>query len=109
MGVLRDTLIIEVDPKTISFDDLKSKFTNETMLSSLYTYSESTKEDGTETKTLVGEGYKIFVSLSNEMKRSNQVPGRMAPDKSEEVYVVSIAQQTYQEYQLETLKNDTSE
>lgn len=110
MGVLRDTLRIEVDPETITFDNLKQIFTSTSMVSTLYTYSESLDENNQKTsvKTTLGEGYKIFVSISDEVRRINQVPGKLAPDKTEEVYVVTIAQQTYQEHLLESPVNDST-
>lgn len=95
-GVMRDTLRIEVSP-TIEFDKLKSHFKDNPKTSMLYSYTESA--DGSEvTKNEIGEGYNIFVSISDEERKKASPPGRLLPDQIEEVYVVTIAQMTYQEY-----------
>lgn len=104
-GIMRDTLRIEIDPKTISFDDLKNKFKDNPNVAKLYTYSESTDSEGkvNAVKTEMGEGYKIFVSISDEERHVQQVPGKLAPAVTEEVYIVTIAQQTYEEFLLEQM------
>lgn len=90
-GVLRDTLVITVDPDTIEFAELRSNFYQNDKVSMLYTY------EGEE-KITIGEGYKIFVSISDERRKIQRVPGKMEPDRYEHVYVVTIAQMTYEEY-----------
>lgn len=91
-GTMRDTLKIEVDTAIMSFDDLKSCFKNNPNTSKLYTYDDNGE------KTEIGEGYKIFVSITDEERTIAPTPGKIAPDMTEEIYVVQIAQQTYQEF-----------
>lgn len=105
-GVMRDVLRIELSPELYTFDELKSKFKDNPNTSTLYTYSES---NGEKVKNEVGKGYKIFVSISDEEKHIQHVPGKLAPAVTKEVYVVTIAQQTYEEYQLENISSATSE
>lgn len=99
-GVLRDTLRIEVDPTTISFNDLKSHFKDNPKTSMLYSYTDGLDDSGNpiEVKNEIGEGYNIFVSISDEERKKSTPPGRIQPDQMEEVFVVTIAQMTYQEY-----------
>lgn len=105
MGVMRDTLNIEVSPSSISFEDLKSHFKDNPKTGTLYTYGETTDETGNIVtgKITIGEGYNIFVSITDENRKAPSPPGRLVPDKIEEVYVVSIAQMTYQEHLLNTM------
>lgn len=104
MGTMRDTLRIEVSPETIGFDELKSHFKDNPKTGMLYTYTDNTTtdEDGNVVTELIkneiGEGYKIFVSISDEERKVASPPGRLLPDRTEEVYIVTIAQLTYQEY-----------
>lgn len=107
MGVMRDTLRIEVDPKTIGFDELKSKFKDNPQTKMLYTYltvarNDEPDEDAPLEKVAVGEGYSIFVSISNEQRAITTPPGVLAPVEYEEIYAVTIAQMTYQERLLST-------
>lgn len=92
MGAMRDTLRIEIDPSTIDFNTLKSYFKDNPNTSKLYTYDDSQE------RSLIGEGYKIFVSISDEERKIQPPPGKIAPEQTEEIYVVQIAQQTYQEF-----------
>ena len=109
-GVMRDVLRIEINPELYEFDELKSKFKDNPNTSTLYTYPEIENADNASTmKTEIGEGYKIFVSISDEERHIQQVPGKLAPAITEEVYVVTIAQQTYEEYQLENISKSTIE
>lgn len=99
-GVMRDTLRIEVSPDTIGFDDLKSLFKNNPATSMLYSYTNNIDEEGntiTE-KNTIGEGYNIFVSISDETRKVVTPPGMLLPDKLEDIFIVTIAQMTYQEY-----------
>ena len=100
MGVMRDVLRIEVDPNTIGFADLRAMFKENPNTRMLYTYVE---EDGIPDpeRKLIGEGYMIFVSISDEERKVTVPPGVMAPDQKEEIFVVQIAQQTYAEYTAE--------
>lgn len=99
-GVMRDTLRIEVNPETIGFAELRAMFKDNPATSVLYSYVE---DDGSPNpvRKQVGEGYSIFVSISDEERKVTTPPGVMAPDKIEEIYVVQIAQQTYEEYTAE--------
>lgn len=99
MGTMRDTLRIEVSPKSIGFEELKSHFKDNPKTRMLYTYTDVNEEGRTiEVKNEIGEGYSIFVSISDEERIIAAPPGRLLPDKVEEVYIVTIAQMTYQEY-----------
>lgn len=100
MGVMRDTLRIEVSPNTIDFKDLKTLFKDNPATALLYCYTETVDESGNNIteKNEIGEGYSIFVSVSDEERKVAAPPGRLAPDEIEEVFVVTIAQMTYQEY-----------
>lgn len=101
MGVMRDTLRIEVDPSTTSFGELKTLFKNNPNTSTLYSYTESVDDNNRPIikRNEIGEGYEIFVSISDEHRRVTPPPGKIVPDQLEEVFVVTIAQMTYQEYQ----------
>lgn len=101
MGVMRDTLRIEVDPSTTSFGELKALFKNNPNTSTLYSYTDAVDDQNRPVikKNEIGEGYEIFVSITDEERRITPPPGKMAPDQIEEVFVVTIAQMTYQEYQ----------
>lgn len=92
-GVMRDTLRIEISPSAVKFEELRECFKNNPKTAMLYTYTEDS-----DTKNNIGEGYQIFVSISDEERKIAVVPGKMVPDEYEEVYVVTIAQMTYQEY-----------
>lgn len=99
-GVMRDTLRIEVNPNTIGFNDLKALFKDNSATSMLYTYTNNIDEEGntiTE-KNTIGEGYNIFVSISDETRKVVTPPGMLLPDTMEDVFIVTIAQMTYQEY-----------
>lgn len=97
-GVMRDTLRIEVAPETISFEDLKSHFKNNPKTVKLYTIEPSTDGSTEAKESEIGEGYRIFVSIAEEQKRISAPPGKLVPPKYEDIYVVQIAQQTYEEY-----------
>lgn len=95
-GVMRDTLRIEVSPSIITFDELKASFKDNPKTATLYTYSNF---DDPTIKHEAGIGYMIFVSITDEERRIISPPGKMVPDEFEEVFIVTIAQMTYQEYQ----------
>lgn len=98
-GVLRDTLRIEIDPSTTTFDELCSLFKNNPNLDTLFTVNEL--DDGSESVSTIGEGYNVFVSISNErIKTSTPEPGKIEKPTYEDIFVVQIAQQTYEEYTL---------
>ncbi|MCM1215376.1 MAG: hypothetical protein NC548_12760 [Lachnospiraceae bacterium] len=100
-GVLRDTLRIEVYPNVMEFQDLKSLFENNG--GTFYTIEEV---DGELRKALIGEGYTVFVSISDEKRKIGNPPGRLLPDRYEEIYAVTIAQETYQEHLLKTMSSE---
>lgn len=95
-GVMRDTLRIEVSPSIITFDELKASFKDNPKTATLYTYSNI---DDPTIKHEAGVGYMIFVSITDEERRIISPPGKMVPDEFEEVFIITIAQMTYQEYQ----------
>lgn len=99
-GVMRDTLRIEVKPDTIEFDSLKALFKDNPATSMLYSYTNNIDEEGKtiSEKNTIGEGYNIFVSISDETRKVVTPPGMLLPDKMEDVFIVTIAQMTYQEY-----------
>lgn len=102
-GAMRDTLRIEVDPSLITFDNLKALFIDQDNLSVL---TSITQAGGEETRSEIGKGYTIFVSISDENRNIAQVPGKLEPPTTEEIYVVSIAQETYAENQLRLLQSE---
>lgn len=95
-GVMRDTLSIEVDPSTMSLDELASIFKDSSKTNHLFTYID---ENDSKVKVEIGEGYDIFVSAHLEHRKVDRVPGKIAPDQYEDIIVVNIAQLTYDEYQ----------
>lgn len=105
-GSMRDTLRIEVNPSLINFDNLKALFMDSDNLSTIYSITESTNETGdmVETKSEIGEGYTLFVSISDEVRNIAQIPGKLEPPTSEEIYTVTIAQETYAEHQLKLIQ-----
>lgn len=107
-GVMRDTLRIEVDPDTIGFTDLKALFKDNPGTSILYNYTYDLNEEGDviTVKNTIGEGYNIFVSISDETRKVASPPGMLAPDKMEDIFIVTIAQMTYQEYNSSLVDQD---
>jgi len=103
MGVLRDTLRIEVLPNVMDFKELKSLFENNS--GNLYTIEEV---DGEMKKSLIGEGYTILVSVSDENRKITTLPGRLLPDRYEEIYAVTVAQETYQEHLMKQIAETSS-
>ena len=97
LGTMRDTLNIEVSPSVCSFETLKEHFKDNPKTMFLYTYTEDSESHRIE----IGQGYKVFVSITNEIREIPNEPGKLAPVSTEEVYVVTMAQLTYQEYLLE--------
>lgn len=108
-GVMRDVLRIEVPPTRHSFAQLKARFKNNPNTDVMYTYVNTTDEDGhsISEKVKIGEGYNIFVSLSIEDRIINPPPGTLAPPETEEIFVVSMAQETYDEHQISHPPQDT--
>lgn len=100
MGVLRDTLRIEVYPHVMEFKELKPLFEKSDGI--LYTVEEV---DGENQKTMIGEGYTILVAVSDENRKVATPPGRLLPERYEEIYAVTVAQETYQEHLLKQMKN----
>ena len=100
MGVMRDTLRVEVSPETITFDQLKNLFKDRNKCRTLYSYTDDVDDDGNPIviKNTIGEGYSIFVSISDEERSVRYQPGLLRPERTEEVYVVTIAQMKYNEY-----------
>lgn len=100
MGVMRDTLRIEVSPDTMTIDELKAHFKNQEKCRTLYSYTDDVDDDGAPivVRNTIGEGYTIFVSVSDEERLVRCQPGLLRPDKVEEVLVVTVAQMKYNEY-----------
>ena len=94
-GSMRDTLAIEVDPLLYTFDDLRSHFKDNPKTAFLYT------RDQNGNRIDLGEGYKIFVSMENEIREVKRDPGNIGVLQLEEVNIITIAQLTYQERLLE--------
>jgi hypothetical protein len=99
-GITRDVLSIEVDPSTTSIDKLKEIFSNPNKLAYLYTYEPERTPHGDVyyTKIEVGEGYTILMGVEEVTRKVNQFPGKILPEEYETVYVVTIAQMTYDEW-----------
>lgn len=100
MGMMRDTLRIEVSPSLMPIDNLKAYFKDQTACRTLYAYTDDVDDDGKPIviKNTIGEGYAIFVSIADEERIVRCQPGLLRPDVIEEVFVVTIAQMTYNEY-----------
>lgn len=99
-GVIRDVLKIEVNINNDK-SNLERLFKDNPNAFKIYSYSETPDENGgvKSTKTLMAEGYTIFISIDTEEKVIKHPPGRLLPDTKENVRVIMIAQQTYEEYQ----------
>lgn len=112
--VMRDVLRIEIDPSTVVANDfqplekLKGLFKDNPNTAVLYAITESKGTDGEihETRSKIGDGYKIFISIAEETRRIKQVPGTLTPTRTEDIYVITIAQQTYEEYVVEQIPED---
>lgn len=104
-GVMRDTLRIEVDPSSITFGSLKDLFRMNPNTDELYVYNNPSNLDGSDVtdKTKIGNGYNIFVSITDEERYVTPAPGELAPSRTEEVYIVTIAQMTYEEHEANPL------
>jgi hypothetical protein len=99
-GVMRDTLRIEISPDTASMEDLKAMFKDQQKCRTLYSIRDDEDEDGNpiQVRNTIGEGYTIFVSISDEERIIKCAPGILVPDTIEEVYIATISQMTYNEY-----------
>lgn len=100
-GIKRDVLRIEVDPDTITFDELKKCFENNPHTMIMYTESTSTTDDGEPMTEIIelGEGYTQFLSQTIEDITIPHTPGKLEPDITQKTFVVQIAQMTWEEYQ----------
>jgi hypothetical protein len=96
-GSFRDTFRIEIDPQEESLIELQKLFKNNPNTSRIYSYI-TNEETGETVKTLMGEGYTIFISVANEMRELPITPGLLAPPVQEDINVVTIAQMTYAEH-----------
>ena len=99
-GIMRDTFRIEIDPSTMGFEDIKKLFNDTNKTSLLYAYSDESND-----KTNIGEGYQLFVSITDTNRKVTPPPGRLVPITYEEVYIITMAQLTYEEYQDMNSKN----
>ena len=111
-GAMRDTLKIEVNPQEFNFNSLKALFGEPSNLETISSIIETNESDnvgsGTELKTVIGTGYTILVSISDEFRTEFPVPGSMNSPSTKEVIVVTISQETYAEHQLRILQNKES-
>lgn len=100
-GVMRDTLRFEIDPTMTEFDKLKTYFKDRKRTDRLYLYNDPKNVNGTDVtkKSLAGDGYNIFVSITDEERLVATPPGVLVQPQIEEVYTVTIAQETYDEHQ----------
>lgn len=100
MGVMRDTLRIEIPPDKSTFNELLTKFKDVDNCRTLFTYTDDIDENGNPVvvKNTIGEGYCIFVSVTYEERLVRCSPGVLLPDKTESLYIVTIAQMTFNEY-----------
>lgn len=99
-GTLRDSLRIEVDPSAIGLEELRALFKDNPNTEQMFI---SVDEAGGTTMKSVGEGYVKFVSISDEFVKVDSNPSVMSPDQYEEIYAVTIGQETYQEHMLAEL------
>lgn len=108
-GSMRDTLQIEINPNNINFNSLKALFSEPSNLETIYSISvhqEDELSDPIETRTEIGTGYTILVSITNEYRQTSPVPGTWEQPKIEELYIVVISQETYAEHQLRLLNSN---
>lgn len=96
-GVTRDTLRIEVDPNTTSLDTLSNLFRYGNRCLRLFTYDSDEGED--EIKLKIGDGYSVFVDCKEETREVIYPPGEIRQKEYETIYIVTIAQYTYEEWQ----------
>ena len=97
-GITRDTLSIEIDPSYMDLKELTSIFNNPDKTNHLYSYMNYENESNV--KTLIAEGYNIFISSRTETRKVDKMPGFISQDEFENIHVINIAQLTYEEYQL---------
>lgn len=98
-GVMRDTLMLEFDPKKYELSELTTHFQDDAKCMSLFSYTEENiNGEITLQKNKIGDGYTVFISAESETRRIQPPPGVLAPEETESVNVVTIAQITYQEY-----------
>lgn len=112
-GAMRDTLQIEIDPSKINFNSLKALFSEENNLEEIHSVTiEESKFDGQikEDKVTIGQGYTILVSITDENRTVySDTPGTLTPPTIHEVFIVTIAQETYAEHQLKMIQNAATE
>lgn len=99
-GITRDVLTIEIDNKTTTVDNLKHIFSNASNMTHLYTYEDTFDENGDSIniKIEIGEGYTILLGIEEITRKVDHIPGKMLPDEYETIYIVTIAQMTYDEW-----------
>ena len=102
-GIIRDVLSIEIEPDdSISINDIKAIFNNTKNLAFLYTYELDYIENGdlVNKKLQIGEGYTILLGVEEVTRKLNNFPGTIAPERFETLYIVNIAQLTYDEWMI---------
>lgn len=107
-GAMRDTLQIEIDPNKINFNSLKALFSEISNLEEINSVVMIEGDDGhdSEDKTTIGQGYVILVSITDENRTVySDTPGTWEPPTIKEVFVVTIAQETYAEHQLRVIQS----
>lgn len=99
-GITRDVLTIEIDNKTTTVDNLKHIFSNTSNMTHLYTYEDTFDENGDSIniKIEIGEGYTILLGIEEITRKVDRIPGKLLPDEYETIYIVTIAQMTYDEW-----------
>ena len=109
-GVYRDVLSIQIDQSANTIDNLKSIFADSNKTNHLYTPSEDTDDKGNiiNVTTEIGEGYNLLLSVEPTRIEISAMPGKIVPPKYQDIYVVSIAQMTYDEYKEFLAKNNLS-
>ena len=90
-GTMRDVLTIEIKPKSYTIDGLNEIFKNVDNLAHLYTYEKNSKVE-------IGEGYTIVLEVARGSRKVKTFPGRLLPNRYEDIYRVQIAQMTYEEW-----------
>ena len=109
-GSMRDTLQIEIDPDKINFNSLKALFSEISNLEEIHSVTITNSDDGqvSEDKTTIGQGYTILVSITDENRMVySEAPGTWEPPTTKEVFIVTIAQETYAEHQLRITQNSS--
>ena len=99
-GVMRDSLTIEIPMNGNTIDGLTNTFKDTQKLTHLYTYEKRRNDRNklVDTKIEIGEGYTIVLGINRSTRKVKTFPGRLLPNRTEDIYKVRLAQLTYEEW-----------